>query len=109
MTSTLSVTTPPLSAPILRARLEAADKLEKQLAGSIPWYEFETPQAYRDARKNGLHGFVKPAISERARTMNIQGRDGHDIEFRIISPSSGNSKGVWVHFHAGQYSMPLCS
>ena len=92
-----------VSASIQKGRLELADKLEKLIANDKNWYEFPTPQDYRDARLNGTNGFKKPVFSDKARLINFTGRDGNSIELRVIDPPTGPSKGVWLHFHAGGF------
>jgi hypothetical protein len=93
----------PVSAMTLKARHELAENLEKMLANDVPWYDFESPAAYRKARQEGLNGFIKPILNERARTVTFPARDNHWVKLRIIAPSSKPSRGTWLHFHAGQY------
>lgn len=82
-------------------RRKLADRLEKELANDTPWYEFPTPAAYRRARRDGTHGFKRPPLNNNARMLTIYGRDKNAIELRIIDPTTGPSRGVWLHFHAG--------
>ncbi|KAF5628931.1 lipase esterase [Fusarium sp. NRRL 52700] len=99
----LNVQPVPVSASVQKARLELADRLESLLANDKNWYEFPSPQLYRDARRMGTHGFKKPASNDKARLINFTGREGNEIELRVIEPTSGPSKGVWLHFHAGGF------
>ncbi|KAF9768718.1 hypothetical protein IL306_013937 [Fusarium sp. DS 682] len=92
-----------LSASAQQGRLELADRFEKLLANDKNWHEFPTPQDYRDARRNGTHGFKKPVCNDKARLINFTGREGNSIELRVIEPTTGSSKGVWLHFHAGGF------
>jgi hypothetical protein len=103
MPYSLNLTAAPVSATTVAARYELADKLEKVLANDKPWYEFETAEEYRRARREGLNGFKRPFLNESAKILNVTARDGHAVELRIISPSSSRSRGVWLHFHAGQF------
>ncbi|GAB7353334.1 hypothetical protein MBLNU459_g3825t1 [Dothideomycetes sp. NU459] len=68
----------PASLPVstLKARNDLADKLEKMLENDKPWHQWETPQAYRDARRNGLNGFKKLVVNEAADTISLKSRDG---------------------------------
>lgn len=99
----LNVRPTSVSANVQKGRLEFADNLEKLLANDKNWYEFPTPQDYRDARLNGTHGFKKPVFNDKARLINFSGREGNSIELRVIEPTTGPSKGVWLHFHAGGF------
>ncbi|RBQ80011.1 hypothetical protein FVER14953_05842 [Fusarium verticillioides] len=92
-----------VSASTLEGRLEFADRLEKLLANDKNWYEFPTPQDYRDARRDGTHGFKKPVCNDKARLIKFTGREGNSIQLRVIEPSAGSPKGVWLHFHAGGF------
>jgi len=103
MPSSINISPAPVPAAVLKARYELADQLEKMLANDTPWYEFESPSAYRKARREGLNGFKKPVLNERARSVTFAARDGYDVELRVIAPSSKPSKGTWLHFHAGEY------
>lgn len=98
----LNVRPRPVETSILKARYEFLDKLEAQLAGSIQWQDCESPAAYRKMRREGLNGFPAPVLNPKARTVTISARDGHGIELRIITPTKQESKGVWLHFHAGE-------
>jgi acetyl esterase len=92
-----------ISASIQKGRLEFADRLEKLIANDKSWYEFPTPQDYRDARLNGTNGFKAPVFSDKARLIKFNGREGNWIELRVIKPTTGPSKSVWLHFHAGEH------
>ncbi|KAJ5433503.1 uncharacterized protein N7458_012659 [Penicillium daleae] len=99
----LNVVPLPIDEANLKARLEFLDKFEAQLAGSVQWQECESPAAYRKMRREGLNGFTAPALNPKARLVNISGRDGYQIELRIIAPTEQSCKGVWLHFHAGGF------
>lgn len=79
-------------------------RLVIELILTLHRYEFPTPQTYRDARRDGINGFKKPVANDDARLVTITGRDGESVEIRVISPTTQSSKGVWLHFHAGQHS-----
>lgn len=89
----------------LKGRLEFADRLEKLIANDKNWYEFPTPQEYRDARRNGTNGFKAAVFNDKARLVRFSGRSGNAIELRVIVPTAGSSKGVWLHFHAGELTL----
>lgn len=91
-----------ISMIVQKRRLELADRLEKLIVNDKHWYEFSTPQEYRDARLHGTNGFKAPVFSDKARLVNFKGREGNSIELRVIEPATGPSKGVWLHFHAGE-------
>ena len=91
----------PVGPAILHDRLKFLDGYEAQLKDSLQWNQCESAEEYRRMRREGLNGFPKPVLNPRARTTSFTARDGHNIELRIISPSQQQSKGVWLHFHAG--------
>jgi len=39
--------------------------------------------------------------SERARTVRVPGRNGHELDLRVVAPAS--PKGVYLHFHGGGF------
>lgn len=96
-----------VSTSIQQGRLDLADRIEKLVAIDKNWYEFPTPQDYRDARRNGTNGFKKAASNDKARLLNFTGRAGNSIELRILEPTTGPSKGLWLHFHAGKHDIVL--
>jgi acetyl esterase len=55
----------------------------------------------RDARRQGRGPFPPPVFSDRARTIVIPGRAGNDIPLRVIAPSGGACRGVYLHIHGG--------
>jgi hypothetical protein len=87
---------------ILQARAEKMDQVEKLCLSQVQWYECSTPAEYRRQRLEGLNGFVKPQFYGGARTIYAPARDGHLIELRIIQAVQ-ESRGVLLHFHAGQW------
>ncbi|EME43717.1 hypothetical protein DOTSEDRAFT_62325 [Dothistroma septosporum NZE10] len=78
---------------VFRERMEIAEKLEKLLANDKNWYEFPTPQDYRDARRDGTNGFKKPVLSEHARLVNcgfvIGSNAGYDTYLTRLSNELG--------------------
>lgn len=84
----------------LEARAAAMTKLEQVCASQVQWYEFESPAQYRKMRSEGTNGFPKPQLWEGARNIQIQTRDGHSMELRIIDPLR-TKNAVLLHFHAG--------
>ncbi|OQE06643.1 hypothetical protein PENVUL_c017G02431 [Penicillium vulpinum] len=99
----LNVLPAPVDEATLKARLIHLDKFEAQLTRSIQWQECESAAAYRKMRREGLNGFTAPALNPKAKTVDVLGRDGHQIELRIIAPQEKPSRGVWLHFHAGGF------
>lgn len=92
----------PVDDTTLKTRLDYLDKLEAQLSDSLQWNACESAAAYRKMRREGLNGFNAPLKNPKARTVNISGRDSQQIELRIIEPENQSTKGVWLHFHAGE-------
>ena len=62
------------------------------------WWEVGA-QKLREASLRGEGPFPPVLKSERARTMTIDGKGGHKIPLRVLSPD--NPKGVYLHFHGG--------
>jgi acetyl esterase/lipase len=53
----------------------------------------------REARRQGRGPFPAPVLSPRARTIVIPGRDGNEIQLRVIAPDQ--PRGVYLHIHGG--------
>lgn len=102
----MSINMHPVTVPdhIRVTRLELANRLEKHSAKYKQWYDFAVPEDYRQARKKGTHGFEKPVVNDRARLVYANGRDGQNIEIRVIDPREP-PKGVFLHFHGGMKSI----
>jgi acetyl esterase len=67
------------------------------------WWKVGAP-AYRSAAAGGKGPFPRPEKSERARTIHVQGKGGHEIALRIIAPEQ--AKGVYLFMHGGgRYSV----
>lgn len=62
------------------------------------WWEIGA-QNVRDARARGEGPFPAVPKSERARTVTIDGKGGHKIPLRVVTPN--NPKGVYLHIHGG--------
>lgn len=92
----------PVDTQALEKRYEILDQLECQFASQPQWHECESPAEYRRMRRGGLNGFTAPVLNPNARITHASARDGHEIELRIIHPSQRQSRGVWLHFHAGR-------
>ncbi|KAL4802972.1 Alpha/Beta hydrolase protein [Aspergillus unguis] len=99
---TLNINPHPINEATRKARLDYLDKLEAQLSSSLQWTDCESAAEYRKMRREGLNGFTAPVTNPKARIVNISGRDGQQIELRVIEPDQP-SKGVWLHFHAGGF------
>ena len=69
------------------------------LTGGPEWWDVG-PQAVRDARDRGEGPFPLAPKSDRARTIEIEGKAGNKIPLRIIAPE-GSPKGIYLHLHGG--------
>jgi acetyl esterase len=65
----------------------------------LPDWWVVSAEASRQARRRGDGPFPAPVMSPRARTVEIQGKDGNTIPLRIIEPA--NPRGVYLHIHGG--------
>lgn len=92
----------PVDIQTLQKRCEILDQLENRLASQPQWHECESAAEYRKMRREGHNGFIATVLNPNARITHASARDGHEIELRIIHPTQGQSKGVWLHFHAGK-------
>jgi acetyl esterase len=64
------------------------------------WWELGV-QATREMRARGEGPFPLPPRSQRARTLYIAGKDGHQIPLRVIAPD--HPRGVYLHIHGGGF------
>jgi acetyl esterase len=78
--------------------LAANEAFRKLISGGPDWWDIGAP-AFRAAIAAGRGPFPPPAKSERARTIQIDGKGGHKIPLRIIAPE--RAKGVYMHIHGG--------
>ncbi len=78
-----------------RAFNEAVVKLISKMGN---WWEIGA-QNVRDAVARGEGMFPPVPKSERARTMTIAGKGGHQVSLRVLAPD--NPKGVYLHLHGG--------
>jgi acetyl esterase len=76
----------------------ANEVFRKAMSGVPDWWDIGAP-AYRAIVAAGRGPFPPPAKSERARTIQIDGKGGHKISLRIIAPE--RAKGVYMHIHGG--------
>lgn len=74
------------------------DAMVKLLTPLPEWWTVGAENT-RAARRRGDGPFPAPVFSPRARTITIQGRDGHQVPLRIIAPD--NPRGVYLHIHGG--------
>jgi len=74
------------------------DFIIKAFADLPEWWEVGAA-VVREARARGEGGFPPPPKSDRARVIEIEGKDGHKLPLRIIAPE--NPKGVYLHIHGG--------
>jgi acetyl esterase len=96
----LIINTNPASPETLLNRADAMTKVEQMCKAQIQWHQCSTVAEYRKMRIEGINGYPKPLVLESAKTITIRGRDGNEIELRIITPPVP-TKGVVMHFHAG--------
>jgi acetyl esterase len=94
----------PLRPALFRPEAIAEDtaKLnEAMVALMTPLPEWWTigAETTREARRQGRGPFPAPVLSPRARTIVIPGRDGNEIQLRVIAPDQ--PRGVYLHIHGG--------
>jgi acetyl esterase len=81
------------------AEVSAANEaFRKAMSGGPDWWDIGAP-AYRAAAASGRGPFPPPPKSERARTIQIEGKGGHKVALRVVAPE--RAKGVYIHFHGG--------
>jgi acetyl esterase/lipase len=68
------------------------------LTGQPEWWIVGAAAA-RAARRRGDGPFPAPVMSSRARTLTITGKDGNEIQMRVIAPSQ--PRGIYLHLHGG--------
>ena len=71
------------------------------LTGQPEWW-IVGAQAARAARRRGEGPFPPPVFSDRARTITITGKDGHQIPLRVVSPAR-QPRGIYLHLHGGDW------
>jgi acetyl esterase len=78
--------------------LAANEAFWKATVDGPDWWKVGAP-AYRSAAASGKGPFPRPEKSERARTIHVEGKGGHEIALRIIAPE--RAKGVYLFMHGG--------
>jgi len=68
------------------------------LTGQPEWWIVGAAAA-RAARRRGDGPFPAPVMSSRARTLAITGKDGNEIQMRVIAPAQ--PRGIYLHLHGG--------
>jgi len=68
------------------------------LTGQPEWW-IGGAAAARAARRRGDGPFPAPVMSSRARTLAIAGKDGNEIQLRVIAPAQ--PRGIYLHLHGG--------
>ena len=63
-----------------------------------------TPEELRADRRRGIGPFALQAHSDRAQTLMADAL-GHQVPLRIIPPSNGEPKGVFLHIHGGGWML----
>lgn len=83
-------------------QLAANEAFGKAVSGGPDWWDMGAA-AYREMVASG-RGPIPPAPkSERARTIQIEGKGGHKIGLRVIEPERGAATGVYLHIHGGGF------
>ncbi|HEX4076722.1 MAG TPA: alpha/beta hydrolase [Candidatus Acidoferrales bacterium] len=77
--------------------LAANEAFRKATSGGPDWWDIGA-QAARDLRTKGTGPFPPVVHSEKARTIQIDGKGGK-IALNVIAPE--RAKGVYIHFHGG--------
>ncbi len=80
--------------------LAANEVLRKAMSGAPDWWEIGAP-AHRAAIASGRGPFPPAPKSERARTIQIEGKGGHKIPVRVVAPQSAT--GIYMHIHGGGF------
>lgn len=92
--------------PALFGEAAVSDEIRRQNAEivarieALPDVWSVPPAVVRDRRARGLGPFPAAPKSARARWVEIEGRHG-PIPLRVIEPSSGPARGVYLHIHGG--------
>jgi acetyl esterase len=72
--------------------------LHKATSAGPDWWDIGA-QAYREAAASGRGPFPRPERSPRARTLRVDGKGGHAIPVRVITPE--RPAGVFLFIHGG--------
>ncbi|MBX9745412.1 MAG: alpha/beta hydrolase [Hyphomonadaceae bacterium] len=75
----------------------ANEAIVARLTGMAEWWDVGA-QTARDARRRGDGAFPAPAMSDRARWIEIDGPAGK-LKLRVLEPAQ--SRGVYLHIHGG--------
>lgn len=78
--------------------LAANEAFRKATSLGPDWWDIGAP-AYRAAIAAGRGPFPPPPKSERARTVQIEGKGGHKVSLRVIAPE--RARGVYLQIHGG--------
>lgn len=81
------------------------DGIVRLMDGMADWWVVG-PDKVRAARMSGESAFPAPVLSDRAKTIAIDGPGGK-IELRIIAPA--NPRGVYLHYHGGGHVLGSAS
>lgn len=101
MTFTIAVND--CNAAELEKRAAVNVNLEEVTNHQTHWFDAPSPEEYRRWRREGLNGFPKPFRHPDAYDLDIPSSHGeHTIPMHVV-PAKGEAKGVYLHFHAGQY------
>lgn len=76
----------------------ANEAFRKAMSAGPDWWDIGAP-AFRAAAASGRGPFPAPPKSERARTIQTEGKGGHKVALRVVAPE--RAKGVYIHFHGG--------
>ena len=85
----------------ISAETSAANEAFRQATANGPnWWDIGAP-AYRAAIASGRGPVPLPPKSERARTIQVEGKGGHKIPVRVIAPE--RATGIYMHIHGGGF------
>ncbi|MGA9884843.1 MAG: alpha/beta hydrolase fold domain-containing protein [Candidatus Acidiferrales bacterium] len=82
--------------------LAANEAFRKAVTGGPDWWDVGAA-AYREAVASGRGPMPLAPRSERARTIQIEGKGGHKIALRAIPPERGTAMGIYLHIHGGGF------
>lgn len=82
--------------------LAANEAFRKAVTGGPDWWDVGAA-AYREAVATGRGPMPLAPQSQRARTIQIEGKGGHKIPLRVIAPERGTATGVYMHIHGGGF------
>jgi acetyl esterase len=86
---------------ILPEQLAANEAFRKAVTGGPDWWDMGAA-AYRELVASGRGPMPLAPKSARARTIQIEGKGGHNIALRVIAPPK-TATGIYMHIHGGGF------